>query len=149
VVVDGKTLLAGVPVTYLMFLDKQLVNVATFISKWPTLDTAKDWKKGDEPGVWQTPPEYSVRAVKVPFPFVKAEATDKHPAQVEVVHRDEIHGTWTKIEFSGAISVTEQRAALARVKALQESVKIAIQQANASDAPQQKVGQSLVAYLFG
>src|SRR6478752_7224234 len=30
VVVDGKTLLAGVPVTYLLFLEKQLVDLHTF-----------------------------------------------------------------------------------------------------------------------
>lgn len=149
VVVDGKVLIQAAPVTYLMFLDKQLTNLATFVGKWPVLDTAKDWQPGQVPGTWQTPPEYTVRAIKVPFPFVKAEATDKHPAQVEVVHRDEIVGTWTKVEFSGAMPVQDALAALARVRALQEAVKVAIQVANANDAAPQKVGAGLVAYLFG
>lgn len=149
VVVDGKVLIKDAPVTYLMFLDKQLTNLATFVSKWPTLDTAKEWHAGAQAGVWQTPPVLTVRTDKVPERFVKSEATDKHPAQVEILYLDKPVGTWTKIDFSGAIPVGEGVAVLNRVRALQEAVKVAIQVANATDAPPQKVGAALLTYLFG
>src|SRR5581483_3139676 len=38
VVVDGVTLLSAVPVTYLLFIEKQLVDLHTFIKKLPILD---------------------------------------------------------------------------------------------------------------
>ena len=43
VVVDGKTLLQQVPVTFLLFLDKQVNDLKTFISKLPTPDPAEEW----------------------------------------------------------------------------------------------------------
>ena len=149
VIVDGKVLIKDAPVTYLMFLDKQLTNLATFIGKWPTLDTAKDWHANAQTGIWQTPPVLTVRTDKVPEKFVKSDATDKHPAQVEILYLDRPVGTWTKIEFSGAIPVQDGISTLARVQALQEAVKVAIQVANATDAPPQKIGASLLTYLFG
>src|SRR5437764_8677635 len=39
VVVDGKPLLQGVPVTHLLFLEKQLTDLRTFIDTLPVLDT--------------------------------------------------------------------------------------------------------------
>ncbi|MCK2217681.1 hypothetical protein MF672_028380 [Actinomadura sp. ATCC 31491] len=41
VVVDGQPLIEGAPVTYLLFLEKQLVDLHTLISKLPTLDPAE------------------------------------------------------------------------------------------------------------
>ncbi len=43
VVVDGKVLLTGAPVTYLLFLEKQLVDMNTFIKKLPVLDASESW----------------------------------------------------------------------------------------------------------
>src|SRR6188508_2919115 len=40
VTVDGKVLLKQVPVTYLLFLEKQLVDINTFVGKLPVLDPA-------------------------------------------------------------------------------------------------------------
>src|SRR5437868_3610172 len=41
--VDGQVLLRGAPVTHLLFLEKQLVDLRTFIETLPVLDTAEDW----------------------------------------------------------------------------------------------------------
>ena len=41
VVVDGQTLLTQVPATYLLFLEKQLVDLHTFVKKLPVLDAAE------------------------------------------------------------------------------------------------------------
>lgn len=54
----------------------------------------------DEEGE-QLPPESTL--VQVPRNHVKAEATDKHPAQVEVYHEDVPVGYWTTVKFSGAL----------------------------------------------
>jgi hypothetical protein len=43
VTVDGQPLLRAVPVTYLLFLEKQLTDLHTFIKKLPVLDAAETW----------------------------------------------------------------------------------------------------------
>ena len=43
VVVDGQTLLEQVPATYLLFLEKQLVDLHTFVKKLPVLDASETW----------------------------------------------------------------------------------------------------------
>ncbi len=44
IIVDGRTLLRQVPVTHLLFLEKQLVDLRTLIDALPTLDTAEEWE---------------------------------------------------------------------------------------------------------
>jgi hypothetical protein len=84
VVVDGTVLLHDVPATYLLFLEKQLVDVHTFISKRPVLDASETWTRDESADTWATEPVQTLRTKKVYRNHVKAEATDKHPAQVEV-----------------------------------------------------------------
>src|ERR1700761_3880512 len=43
VVVGGKKILSSVPVTHLLFLEKQLKDIETFLSKLPTLDPSEVW----------------------------------------------------------------------------------------------------------
>jgi len=56
VVVDGQTLLKDVPVAYLLFLEKQLVDLQTFVRKLPTLDAAETWNLDQSSDTWATEP---------------------------------------------------------------------------------------------
>src|SRR5688572_21367358 len=42
VMIDGRTLLEGVPATHLLFLEKQLTDLATFVTKMAELDAGSD-----------------------------------------------------------------------------------------------------------
>lgn len=148
VVVDGKTLLKQVPVTYLLFLEKQLVDINTFVSKLPTLDPASEWNYDDNNDVWLTAPVQTVRTKKVPRNWVKAEATEKHPAQVEIFHEDVIVGTWTKIDSSGAIPAKRKTELLSRVEKLITAVKFAREEANSLTVEDQHAGEKVFNYLF-
>src|SRR5215813_7622534 len=44
VVVDGRKVVENVPVTHLLFLEKQLVDIRTFIEALPILDAAEEWE---------------------------------------------------------------------------------------------------------
>lgn len=150
VVVDGFTVLEDVPVTYLLFLERQLVNVKTFVSKLPTLDPSQDWSFDEAQGVWKSRPVQTVRNKKVPRNWVKAEATDKHPAQVEVYHEDVMVGTWTKVDTSGAIPATRKAELLDRVDKLAQAVKFAREQANSAEVTDYpNAGAQIFGYLFG
>lgn len=148
VIVDGTTLLKQVPVTYLLFLEKQLININTFVGKLPTLDPANEWSFDDNNGLYVAAPVQTVKTKKIPRNWVKAEATEKHPAQVEIFHEDVIVGTWTKVDASGAIPATRKAELLSRIDKLQTAVKFAREEANSFEVEDQKSGDKVFGYLF-
>ena len=149
VVVDGRTIAAQVPVTYLLFLEKQLVDLHTFVKKLPVLDAAESWLRDDSTDTWRTEPVRSNRTKKVPRNHVKAEATEKHPAQVEVYYEDITVGYWTTVKFSGALPAKRVNDILDRVLKLQTAVKFAREEANNVEVVDQRVGSAVFGYLFG
>ena len=144
----GETVVAtDVPVTYLIWLEKQLVEMATVIGKLPVLDNAFVWTQ-DSNGDWATAVTQTVKTKKVPRNHVKAEATDKHPAQVEMYFEDIAVGTWSTIRSSGAMPASRQRELLGRIAKLQEAVKMAREDANNTEVVDQHVGGAIFDYLL-
>lgn len=149
VTVDGRTILRDVPVSYLLFLEKQLTDVHTFVAKLPVLDPAVNWTFSQAAGYYAADAVQTTRTTKVPRNHVLAEATEKHPAQVQVYHEDIIVGTWTTVRFSGALPATEIRSMLERVTKLREAVKMAREEANGTEVVDQHIGDAVLGYLFG
>jgi hypothetical protein len=148
IVVGARTLATDVPVTYLLFLEKKLTDLRTLISKIPTLDPAEQWSFNQELGVWTTEPVRTVRSKKVPRNHVKAEATERHPAQVDVWMEDISVGYWTTIKASGATPLNHVNELLSRIGELQRAVKYAREEANGSDVHDYSIGGPLFHYLF-
>ncbi|MHB6911970.1 DUF7873 family protein [Streptomyces sp. DB-54] len=149
VTVEGRTLLRDVPVSYLLFLEKQLTDVNTFVRKLPVLDASEAWVQDPSTDAWKTEPVRTVRTKKVPRNHVKAEATDKHPAQVDVYYEDVPVGYWTTVKFSGALPAKRVNELLDRVEKLQQAVKFAREEANGAEITDQRVGEVVFGYLFG
>lgn len=147
--VDGTVLLPGVPVTYLLFLEKQLGDLHTFVKKLPVLDPAETWTFDEGADAWKTEPVKTIKTKKVPRNHVKAEATEKHPAQVEVYYEDIPVGYWTTVKFSGALPARRLYELLERVDKLQQAVKFAREEANGTPVIDKEVGEVVFDYLFG
>lgn len=148
VVIDGVRILRDVPGTVLLALERELVNVDTYVSKLPTLDMAEEWHFDETKNAYATEPTQTTKGKKVPRNHVLAAATDKHPAQVQVWHEDVVVGTWTQIRYSGALPARELSEMKARVRALRDAVKIAREAANTAEAVDLKVGSALLGYVF-
>lgn len=148
VVVDGTVLLPQVPVPYLLFLEKQLTDLHTFVRKLPVLDASEAWSADPSTDAWKTDPVRTIRTKKVPRNHVKAEATDKHPAQVEVYYEDVPVGYWTTVKFSGALPARRVNELLERVEKLQQAVKFAREEANSTEVTDQRIGDAVFGYLF-
>lgn len=148
VVVDGKAILKDVPVTTLLYLEKELTGVHTLVSKLPTLDPSSVWHRDDTQDAYATDVIESVRTKKVPKNHVVALATKEHPEQVQVFTEDVIVGYWKKIEYSGALPADQKNAMLRRVETLQNAVKVAREEANQLEAPAVKIGKPVFDYLF-
>ncbi|WP_066371180.1 DUF7873 family protein [Herbidospora mongoliensis] len=149
VVVDGNTLLRDVPVTYLLFLEKQLTDLHTLIGKLPTLDPSETWSLDGNTDTWRTEPVKTTRTKKVPRNHVLAEATDKHPAQVQVFTEDVVVGYWTRVAFSGSLPQRRVNELLGRLTKLQEAVKFAREEANSTEITDRKIGEAVFGYLLG
>ncbi|MFD5657127.1 DUF7873 family protein [Streptomyces hirsutus] len=149
VAVEGRTVLADVPVGYLLFLEKQLTDLHAFVRKLPTLDAAESWSHDPSTDWWKTDPVRTIRTKKVPRNHVKAEATEKHPAQVEVYYEDVPIGYWTTVKFSGALPARRVNELVERVEKLQQAVKFAREEANATEITDQRAGEAVFGYLFG
>lgn len=149
IVIDGKTILFNVPVTHLLFLEKQSNDLATFVGKLPTLDPSEAWTYNESADQWATAPSETARTRKIPKAFVKAPATKEHPAQVETFHEDEIAGYWKTIKFSGAIPAKDKNEMLERVRKLHEAIVKAREEANGIEVKNASVGKEVLSYVFG
>ena len=146
--IGDRTIVTQAPVSFLLSLEKELVSLHTLVSNLPILDAATPWSFDDQTGFYRSEPVQTTRTKKVPKAFVKAEATEKHPAQVEMFTEDIIVGTWTNVRLSGAIPETKRRELLARVVELQKAVKFAREQANGAEVERLTVGTAVMAYLL-
>jgi hypothetical protein len=148
IVVDGQTLLTDVPVTTMLTLEKQLQDLRTFVAKLPILDIGERWTWDDDAKAYVTAPRETTRTKKVMRNHVLAEATDKHPAQVQVYQEDVIVGYWRTLVYSGAVPGAQRAAMLDRVDRLLAAVRSAREAANTVEVSDAACGQAIMGYLW-
>jgi hypothetical protein len=148
IVVGDQTIAKDVPVTYLLFLEKRLTELRTFVAKLPVLDASKEWTRDQNRGMYASRPEAKLKTRKVHKALVKYEATPQHPAQTEVISIDEPEGTWTQIDLSSAFAQDEVSKMLDRITLLEQAVKFAREKANGIDVEKSSIGKSVLDFLF-
>jgi hypothetical protein len=149
VTVDGTVIAADVPVTTLMFLEKELEKLAAFVGRLRVLDPTQTWTYDSTRGVFVSQPVKQNRTKKIPRNHVLYEATKEHPAQVQMFTEDVIVGTWEKIEFSGALEADRVTAIKDRLDKLRTAVKFAREEANTIEVVDVHYGADILDYLFG
>lgn len=148
VVVDGNTIIADAPGTFLVWFEKQLAELRGYLAKLPVLDPAEEWHPDPVSAAWRSEPAKTVRSRKIPHNHVLSLATEHHPAQVQVFTVDEPVGDWTTVKFSGAIPEVQRRTFLDRVDTLARAVKYAREEANRQSVTDVKVGAAVLDWLF-
>lgn len=148
IVVEGETLVRDVPVPYLLFLEKELHDLHTFVEKMAELDPAETWAEDPNSGLYRSEPVKTHRTKKLQRPIVKYEATENHPAQTELITEDVVIGYWTTTKFSGAIPRPRKKELMVRISKLEDAVKFAREQANSIEAERMNVGNVLLNYIF-
>lgn len=145
---NGPVIAQNVPVPTLLYLEKKLVDLLTFVKKLPVLDPSEEWTWDNVAGAWRTNTTQTYRTKKVPKVLTKAPATDRHPAQVEVFTEDVTVGYWNTVKFSGALTREAVRTMVDRVEALQKAVKFAREEANTAEVVDFNVGDQVTNYIF-
>lgn len=146
---DGSVLVPQVPVSYLLFLEKQLTELAGTVRRLPVLDPAEEWELDHNTGAYRTAEVQTVRQKKVPRNHTLAEATPQHPAQVQLWHEDVVAGTWKTVKFSGALPAARVKQIGERIDRLHTAVKFAREHANGAEVVDVRVGEDVFGYLFG
>jgi hypothetical protein len=149
IVLDGKTIAAGVPATTLLFLEKDLVNLLALINALPILDTAQEWHKDEASGLWRTPVQKTHKTSKTQRPIVLYDATDKHPAQTQLITEDVVAGYWQTVQISGGMPLNDKLTLWKKVNKLSDAVKSARERANSVDVAEMALGRAIFDYLFG
>jgi len=147
--VGEQIILKDVPVTYLLFLEKQLNDIATFAKGLPTLDPSESWHFDSAVGCHVSDPVKTLKTKKIPRNHILAVASDKHPAQVQVYNEDVVVGSWQTLKFSGAMLATDKVALLERVNGLKQAVKMAREEANSLEISRKKISDKFFGYIFG
>lgn len=148
IVVDGVTVLADVPPTYLMFLEHKLVDLLTLYTAIPTLDPAKGWVHSAESNCYRTAPVDRTKTKKTPRWQEVSPATEQHPAQIVSFTEDIIEGIWSVVEFSGAMSKQDKDALIERTQTLKAAVITAREEANSMRVDiEAKAGRAIFEFL--
>lgn len=149
VVVDGVTLFQKAPVSYLLFLEKQITDVRTFVENLPVLDEADDWTFDSNAMLYKAAATQTHKTKKVQKPIVLYDATAQHPAQTQLITEDVTVGYWTTVKHSGGISKTRKLQLQERLDRLMKAVKMAREEANVVDEiPTGEPGKAIFNYLL-
>lgn len=151
VIIDGAVIMAGIPATALLALERKTGQLLGLYQAIPTLDPAYAWEADASaalPGVMKTKlPQEGQKTEKVPGFQVMYEATDKHPAQIREYTIDKNVAKVRVSRNSGMVSPATKALWLARISALHTAVKQARQRANLADVLDLNVAKAIHEYI--
>lgn len=148
IVLDDEVLVKDAPAPFILWLEKQVDNVLTVLRTLPTLDEAETWAYDENAVLWKSDEISTHKTSKTQKGIVLYDATEKHPAQTQLIVQDEVVGYWKTIKVSGALPTPRKAALIARAEKLLKAVQSAREVANMADAPRRDVGSDLFNYLL-
>ena len=153
IIMEDNTIIAqSIPATTLLELEKRLVEVQKLFLVIPTLDPVKAFEADPTfrvPGVFKAREVVKTRTAKKQKPLVLYEATEKHPAQVQLLSEDVPIGTTRETEWSGMITPAEKSLLLGRVDEMLRAVKQARARANQVETDNKaRIGRRIMDFLL-
>jgi hypothetical protein len=149
--VDGTVIVKDVPVSYLLFLEKQLTDLRAVIAALPKLDPADKWDWDEQQGFFKSAEVRTARTKKMTeFVVVQGSGVpDKGVApQVKEVTNDVLVGYWSTVKYSATMEPTRIAELLERTEKLLRAVKFAREEANGLEIDQAKAGSAVFGYIF-
>lgn len=129
IVLDGTTVAAGVPVDFLLDLEKAIPRYRGMFLAMPTLDPSRQWVV-EKKGTYKSNAPDTAQTEKIMYPVELSPATDRHPAQVKEATKDIVVGIFHQVDFSGAATTQQKADVLALCDRLLAAVKQARMRAN-------------------
>ncbi len=149
---NGQVIATAVPTSALLDYERLVEGLRQLALKIPTHDPAKSFAPAPDKGagIYAARPVEKVRREKHKKVYVLAPATDKHPAQVQLIDEDEPTGTIHEQEWSAMLTPAQKADILARTEHLARAVKRARMRANTAIVDvSRKIGEEMFRYAFG
>lgn len=144
--VGGRTF--NLPVTALMTVEKYLKELRDVMDEVPTLARDQSWESEDGE-LYRATTQRSIRTKKDQVVKELSPATDKHPAQVQLIPMDVLEGYWDTTPQSKAIKPAVKQAYLTRIDELIIQCKQAREKANMVEVENIHIGQALFSHIVG
>lgn len=132
--IDGKTIMTGVPVTMLLFLETQLTDMRTLVENIPTLSPDHNWTQDENDGLYKSENVQTHRNKKVQKAITLVAQDEHHAGQAELITVDELAGYWNAVQHSGAMPEVKKAQLVGRVERMLDAVKAARARANGDEA---------------
>ncbi len=147
---NGEVFIKDAPVPFLLFLEKQMTDLRTFIGNLPVLDDNENWKKDAISQTYKSDIIKTHKTKKMQRPIVLYNATPEHPAQTQLITEDMIVGHWNTEKTSAAMPKKERQLILDRIEELLAAVREAREEANMAQevAPTTNIGKDIFAFLL-
>ena len=149
-VVDGTVIAENLPATFLLGLESYLQRLRAVYNAIPTLKPGIRWESDPtQDNVFIAPEQTAFRAEKVKVHKIVVDATEHHPAQIDMWYEDRKVARIIKTETSGTLTPLAKSKILGRVDTLIRAAKKARQRANRAEIVKRNLGSSLFDYIHG
>lgn len=152
---DGTVLVKSVPATVLLFLEKQMNDLHTALSRMPVLPPEFQWKFDPARNCWVSETVQKVRTKKQPKVVMTTTTTTtaKDGSVTEqqtgqVVQEDLPVGYWNTTYFSAALQPAWRKELLRRISTLSQAIKQARERANGVQVEKKQIGAALLDWVF-
>lgn len=152
VVINGVTIMADMPATFLLGLETKLKAWRELLEAAPTMLPGLPWVPATELGAYIykiADPVKDVKTAKTVDHKMLPQPNAQHPAQYVPIDVNKNIGEYSEFTSSGQISTADKAALIDRLDSLLKAVKQARMRANDVEVKQVQVGDSLMGYLFG
>lgn len=151
IVVDGTTIVADVPATFLLGMETKLNELRKLYESIPTLAPGIVWvtdESNAKAGVFTTPNQVKQFKTEKVIDFqVVVEPTEFHPAQIKEVSKVVNIGEFLTTRWSGMMTPVEKARRLDKLDTLLVAIRKARQRANDTKLVDRKVGQVLLDFI--
>lgn len=152
VIIDDVVVVEKAPVTFLLGMEKKLKSIRDMFLQIPTLEPGVEWEPDENMGngIFKLKEhQIQFKTKKEIVPKILYEATDKHPAQIEVLTEQKEVGRYKVMLWSGMITSREKANYLTRIDKLLIAVKEARMRANTQEVITEKTASKIFDYILG
>lgn len=152
IIIDGQTIAAGLPATFLLNMETKLGELRRVYDSIHTLAPGIKWeidRDHSKMGVFTANENETFKTEKMVEFVIAAEATEQHPAQVREVPKTTNVGKYSLQKWCGLLSPLEKAMRIQRLDKLIRAVKKARQRANKAEIVNAHVAGDLFSYING
>jgi len=150
VIINGKPVFTDVPVTFLLNMETELMNLKNVYGSIPTLAPGIEWIPDEQKGrgIYKTAHKAEKNKTEKTIQFkVLIQPTKEHPGQVKEWSEDRPIGKFVTEVWSGMISPADKALMIGKLDKVLRAFKKARQRANCQETTPAEIGKQIFDYI--